>query len=160
MTEQPYSKRHLMLGLAAVPFSFFMPIAHSQDNEFVFTPQSTIGDVLDEPLFAPFASYLLPLELLSPTRRLSSENRAMKLSNLSRLLPYHTHIDVQEACSILNRLKQRAKSRQKIWIPLSSSDAGLFFTLVAKMLRSYLSPPAAVFRMSVQFTRASRMPKQ
>lgn len=23
MTEQPYSKRHLMLGLAAVPFSFF-----------------------------------------------------------------------------------------------------------------------------------------
>lgn len=127
MTEKLYSKRHLMMGLVAVPFSFFMPIAQSRDDKFAFTPQSTIGDVLDEPLFAPFASYLLPLELLSPTRRLGSKERAIKLSNLSHLLPYNTHIDVQEACSILNRLKQRSKSRQKIWIPLSHSDAGLLF---------------------------------
>ena len=63
-----------------------------------FTPQSTVGDVLDEPLFEPFARYLLPLETVSRYRDLSETDRQMPLSRLSRLLPYHTHVDVSAAC--------------------------------------------------------------
>lgn len=92
-----------------------------------FTPQSTVGDVLDEPLFEPFARYLLPLETVSRYRDLSETDRRMPLSRLSRLLPYHTHVDVSAACGILNRLKVRAKADDRIWIPLFHKDAGLFF---------------------------------
>ena len=67
-----------------------------------FTPQSTVGD-------------------------LSETDRQMPLSRLSRLLPYHTHVDVSAACGILNRLKVRAKADDRIWIPLFHKDAGLFF---------------------------------
>lgn len=122
------SRRQLLTFLAAASFSCFGPMSIARDiANGTFTPQSTVGDVLDEPLFAPFARYLLPLETVSRYRDLSDTDRKMPLSRLSRLLPYHTYIDVSEACGILNRLKARAKVDARIWIPLSHKDAGLFF---------------------------------
>lgn len=122
------SRRQLLTFLAAASFSSFGPMSIARDiANGTFTPQSTVGDVLDEPLFEPFARYLLPLETVSRYRDLSETDRKMPLSRLSRLLPYHTYIDVSEACGILNRLKARAKSDARIWIPLFHKDAGLFF---------------------------------
>lgn len=122
------SRRQLLTFLAAASFSFFCPMSTASDEAGgTFTPQSTIGDVLDEPLFEPCARYLLPLETVSHYRELSETDRKMPLSRLSRLLPYHIYIDVSEACGILNRLKTRAKADDRIWIPLSHKDAGLFF---------------------------------
>lgn len=122
------SRRQLLTFLAVASFSSFCPMSTASDEAGgTFTPQSTIGNVLDEPLFEPFARYLLPLETVSRYRDLSETDRKMPLSRLSRLLPYHTYIDVSEACGILNRLKARAKSDARIWIPLFHKDAGLFF---------------------------------
>lgn len=128
MVHKLGSRRQLLTFLAAASFSSFCPMSTASDEAGgTFTPQSTIGDVLDEPLFEPFARYLLPLETVSRYRELSETDRKMPLSRLSRLLPYHTYIDVSEACGILNRLKARAKADDRIWIPLSHKDAGLFF---------------------------------
>lgn len=128
MVHNPGSRRQLLTFLAAASFSCFGPMSIARDiADVTFTPQSTVGDVLDEPLFEPFARYLLPLETVSRFRDLSEADRKMPLSRLSRLLPYHTYVDVSQACGILNRLKARAKLGDRIWIPLSHKDAGLFF---------------------------------
>ena len=128
MVHNPGSRRQLLTFLVAASFSCFGPMSIARDiANGTFTPQSTVGDVLDEPLFEPFARYLLPLETVSRYRDLSETDRQMPLSRLSRLLPYHTHVDVSAACGILNRLKVRAKADDRIWIPLFHKDAGLFF---------------------------------
>ena len=92
-----------------------------------FSPQSTVGDVLDDPLFAGFSRYLLPLETLGNPHQMDADDRSMPLWQLDRLLPFHSHIDVGNACGVLNRMRARAQKKERIWVPLSSNDAGLFF---------------------------------
>lgn len=73
-----------------------------------FTTASTIGDLLAAPEFKGFAAYLLPLETLGGAARLSAAERRMPLSSLARLLPYHSHVDAERSCAILNRMRARA----------------------------------------------------
>lgn len=91
-----------------------------------FTTASTIGDLLAAPEFKGFAAYLLPLETLGGEARLSAAERRMPLSSLARLLPYHSHVDAERSCAILNRMRARAAAGEHIWIPLSRPGAGLF----------------------------------
>ena len=81
MVHNPGSRRQLLTFLAAASFSCFGPMSIARDiANGTFTPQSTVGDVLDEPLFEPFARYLLPLETVSRYRDLSETDRQMPLS--------------------------------------------------------------------------------
>lgn len=91
-----------------------------------FTTASTIGDLLAAPEFKGFAAYLLPLETLGGEARLSAAERRMPLSSLARLLPYHSHVDAERSCGILNCMRARAAADERIWIPLSRPGAGLF----------------------------------
>ena len=46
------SRRQLLMFLAAASFSSFSAMSIARDiADVTFTPQSTVGDVLDEPLF-------------------------------------------------------------------------------------------------------------
>lgn len=76
MVHNPGSRRQLLTFLAAASFSCFGPMSIARDiANGTFTQQSTVGDVLDEPLFEPFARYLLPLETVSRYRDLSETDR-------------------------------------------------------------------------------------
>lgn len=98
-----------------------------------FTKKCTLGEVFDDAAFRGFAPYLLPLETLVPSGSplsdaLSDERvRALRLSSLPRLLPYHSRVDAAAAAALLNRLDARAAAGEKVWIPLTGRDSGLFF---------------------------------
>ena len=83
MVHNPGSRRQLLTFLAAASFSCFGPMSIARDiANGTFTPQSTVGDVLDEPLFEPFARYLLPLETVSRYRDLSETDRIWRSVSL------------------------------------------------------------------------------
>lgn len=126
--DKLFRRQFLKLCAAVSVSSFFsMSSVSSAQSTEVFSPASTLGDVLDEPLFAGFSQYLLPLETLGGSQSVDSYDRLLRLTQLLRLLPFHSYINAENAADILNRLKARAREKKKIWIPLSHEGAGLFF---------------------------------
>lgn len=91
---------------------------------------SRISDVLNHPGFAGFARLLLPWD----DRSYDGE---MRLSNISSLLPYHSHVDPDVVVSALNRMIDDASQGKMIFFDFyteaqkqsepSKKQAGLFF---------------------------------
>lgn len=91
---------------------------------------SRISDVLNHPAFAGFARLLLPWD----DRSYDGE---MQLSNISALLPYHSHVDPNGVVSALNRMIDDVSKGQTIFFDFytetqkrsepSKRHAGLFY---------------------------------
>lgn len=79
---------------------------------------TTIGELLRRPEFDGYAEYLLPLEF-----RYRDD---WTMRDIPRLLPYHTGVDTEASVAILNRLSERARRGEKVWIDLGREDVGLF----------------------------------
>lgn len=94
------------------------------------TAQHTVGDLLAMPAFAPFAERLLPWD-----GRPADKN--LPLSQLGRLMPYHSAVNTADILGALNGLQQRAVQGQSVFYELYSSQeraadpakayTGLFF---------------------------------
>ena len=84
-----YGRRELMSVAAALAIAP-RPAPHLQVGD-------TIGTLLDSPAFAGFAPLLLPWDD-------RSYDRAMPLSAIGSLMPYHTHVDPAEEVAALNRM--------------------------------------------------------
>jgi acetyl esterase/lipase len=90
----------------------------------------TIGDVLRHPAFAGFARKLLPWDD-------RAYDEQMKLSAISSLLPYHTHVDIASAVQALNRMIDDASHGRQIHFDIyteaeqrdqpAKRNTGLFF---------------------------------
>lgn len=91
---------------------------------------STIQDVLAHPAFAGFGRLILPWD----DRSVDGD---MRLSNISTLLPYHSHVDPDDVVSALNRMIDDANIGKAIFYNLyteeqkqddpSKANSGLFF---------------------------------
>lgn len=79
---------------------------------------TTIGELLRRPEFEGYAEYLLPLEF--------GYRDDWTMRDIPRLLPYHTGVDPEASVAILNRLSERARRGEKLWIGLGREDVGLF----------------------------------
>jgi acetyl esterase/lipase len=79
---------------------------------------TTIGELLRRPEFDGYAEYLLPLEF--------GYRDDWTMRDIPRLLPYHTGVDPESSVAILNRLSERARRGEKVWIDLGREDVGLF----------------------------------
>lgn len=94
------------------------------------TAQHTVGDLLAMPAFAPFAERLLPWD-----GRPADKN--LPLSQLGRLMPYHSAVNTADILGALNGLQQRAVQGQSVFYELYSPQeraadpakayTGLFF---------------------------------
>ena len=91
---------------------------------------SRLSDLLNHPAFAGFSRLLLPWD----DRSYDGE---MRLSNISSLLPYHSHVTPDVVVSALNRLIDDASTGKSIFVDFyteaqkradpSKRHAGLFF---------------------------------
>ena len=94
------------------------------------SPDSTIGDILRHPAFAGFAPLLLPWD----DRAYDS---AMRLNDIGRLLPYHSHVDPRIVTASLNCLIDDVGAGKPVFYNFytaaekraepSRANAGLFF---------------------------------
>jgi hypothetical protein len=92
--------------------------------------QSTIGDILRNPAFAGFGPLILPWD----DRAYDEE---MRLTRISSLLPYHTHVDPATVTNALNRMIDDAAAGKTVFYRLYSEaqiqqqpkrgNTGLFF---------------------------------
>jgi acetyl esterase/lipase len=92
--------------------------------------QSTIRDILRHPSFAGFSHLILPWD-----DRAYDED--MRLTRISSLLPYHSHVDPETVASALNRMIDDAASGQTVFYRFYSEaerqqqparrNTGLFF---------------------------------
>ena len=82
------------------------------------TLDTTVGELLRRPEFDGYAEYLLPLEF--------GYRDDWTMRDIPRLLPYHTGVDPEASVAILNRLSERARRGEKVWIDLGREDVGLF----------------------------------
>ena len=90
----------------------------------------TVGILLDNPAFAGFAPLLLPWD----GRRY---DRAMRLTDIASLMPYHSHVDPAGAVVALNRMVDDANSGRRVFYDIYTDDqkrtepakarTGLFF---------------------------------
>ena len=123
---------------AAVASILLLPAAYSQarDNGMRANRgdhlgvQSTIGDILHHPAFAGFGSLILPWDD-------RAYDESMRLTRISSLLPYHTHVDPETVASGLNRMIDDAAAGKTVFYRFYSEaqrqqqpkrgNTGLFF---------------------------------
>lgn len=94
------------------------------------TVNSTIGDLLSHPALEGFAEQILPWDG-------RSYNESMKLSEMSALMPYHSHIDPENSVDAVNRLIDDVNEGKQVFYEFyseeemqadpSKKDTGLFF---------------------------------
>ena len=100
------------------------------ENEEHLTVNSTIGDLLNHPAFTGFAEQILPWDG-------RDYDESMKLSDMARLMPYHSHVNPQNSVDALNRLIDDVNSGKQVFYHFyseeekaadpSKEDTGLFF---------------------------------
>ncbi len=69
-------------------------------QEEYLTTENTVGDVVSHPAFAGFGQFILPLEW--------GYDAGMTLAEIPSLLPYHSHIDPQQAVDTINGMADMA----------------------------------------------------
>lgn len=94
------------------------------------TPDSTIHDVISHPAFRGFGRFILPLDRGTADLR-------MPLSRMGTLLPYHSHVNLEKAVEIINRMVEEAGTGRQIFYSFysgkqkrqdaSRENTGLFF---------------------------------
>jgi acetyl esterase/lipase len=92
--------------------------------------QSTIGDILRHPAFAGFGRLILPWDN-------RAYDEAMRLTHISSLLPYHTHVDPETVTNALNRMIDDAAAGKTVFYSFypeaqrqqqpKTANTGLFF---------------------------------
>ena len=105
-------------------------IGMSSNRSGHFGGQSTIGDILRHPAFAGFGPLILPWD----DRAYDEE---MRLTRISSLLPYHTHVDPETVTTALNRMIDDAAAGKTVFYRFYSearrqqqprrANTGLFF---------------------------------
>lgn len=98
-------------------------------SQFLDT-RSTVGDILEHPAFAGFAPLILPWDG-------RDYDRAMPLTEMGTLLPYHSLVDPETVAASLNRMIDDIGKGHKVFYDLydkaekvddpSKRNAGLFF---------------------------------
>lgn len=158
----------LLMGLAAPPAIAGAPDAGhpaGQGGEIVappndvvagkhLSPDGTLGDLLAHPAFAGFASLLLPWDG-------RTYDPAMRLADITSLVPYHTHVEPQVVIRSLDRLIDDVARGQRIFYDLydeaemrrqpDKAYAGLFF------LRGKPGAPFAVIAPGGAFTHVASL---
>lgn len=93
--------------------------AHINSVDGHLTTSNAVGDVLDHPAFEGFSEYILPLEW--------GYDRAMPLSQVASLLPFHNYIDAEQCVGYINQMIDSVAAGRKIYYELGRRDSGLFF---------------------------------
>lgn len=116
------------------------------------SPDGTLGDLLAHPAFAAFAPLLLPWDG-------RAYDPAMRLADITSLVPYHTHVEPQVVMRGLDRLIDDVARGQRIFYDLYDEAekrrqpdkvyAGLFF------LRGKPGAPFAVIAPGGAFTHVA-----
>lgn len=106
-----------------------------------FTPDTSLGEVMDDPALMGFAEHLMPW----PDR---GYDLNVPLRDFGRLLPYHSNINADEIAASLDRIANDAARGSRVFYPIytdaeiatdpAKRDTGLFF------LRGKLGAPFAV----------------
>ena len=79
-----------------------------------FTNETTVGEVEDAPLFAPFGRLLFPTTFCVPSR-------PTPLANLDRSLPWYSEVEAQTTLDVLNYLYQARAAGDPVYYPLYTS---------------------------------------
>jgi acetyl esterase/lipase len=117
--------------LMAVPQTAFAQAGRTADKQYSrLTVDSTIGDLISHLAFEGFGARVLPWDG-------RDYDREAKLSMLSTLLPYHSHVDTASTVSALNRMIEDADRNWQIFFEIYSDNekheepakrhAGLFY---------------------------------
>ena len=95
-----------------------------------FTPETTIGEMLNHPAFEGFAERLLP-------RAEDRQQTALPLREAEALMPYHSLINADDMAAGLNFLKRQARRQEPVFFEFYTADeqradprkaqTGLFF---------------------------------
>ena len=119
-------RRPMMSSLATLA----MPFPASAQAAFHLRAEDTLGTLLDHPAFAGFAPLLLPWDD-------RGYDRAMPLSAMASLMPYHTHVDPAEAVAALNRMIDDIDAGRRVFFDIydaaqkradpAKAHTGLFF---------------------------------
>ena len=79
------------------------------------TRNDTIGAMIDHPAFRGFGHLLLPWN--------DSADLDLPLSRIARLLPYHSHVDVDTVVHALNRMIDAANAGDTVFYDIYPEDA-------------------------------------
>ncbi len=79
----------------------------------VFTPESTVKDVLSAPEFSGFAERLFPWDRRTPPADLP-------LSRISELMPYHSHVNPDEIAKTLTRMASDGRAGRTVFFDIYS----------------------------------------
>ena len=79
------------------------------------TRNDTIGVLIDHPAFRGFGHLLLPWN--------DRMDLDLPLSRIARLLPYHSHVDVDTVVQALNRMIDASNARETIFYDIYSEEA-------------------------------------
>jgi len=100
------------------------------DRGVIFSSQSTIGDILGHPAFAGFARRILPWDD-------RDYDGSMRLSDIRRLLPYHSRVEPAVVADGLNRMVADVDAGKTVFYDIygqdeknadpAKQDTGLFF---------------------------------
>ncbi|MDR2834150.1 MAG: alpha/beta hydrolase fold domain-containing protein [Streptococcaceae bacterium] len=95
-----------------------------------FTNQTTIGEVLINPEFKPFARYIFPVKQRRNVEYLT-------IDDIHSLLPYHQNVEVTTTIEVLNYFQNEVKKDRQLFYDIynedekredsAKKDTGLFF---------------------------------
>ena len=154
---------------AAVASILLLPVAYSQTRNTGMSAnrgdhlgvQSTIGDILHHPAFAGFGRLILPWDD-------RTYDESMRLTRISSLLPYHTHVDPATVAGALNRVIDDAAAGKTVFYRFyfeaqrqqqpKRGNTGLFFFRGRPGAPSRSFPRVAGSPMSAPSTKASPLP--
>ena len=83
------------------------------------TKSDTLSTLLNHPAFRGFSQYILPQGRY--------RNEEMPLGNIATLLPYHSHVNAENALVCINKMIDLISKGDKIFHDIGRSGAGLFF---------------------------------
>ena len=81
-----------------------------------FSENSTVGEVIRDPVFSPFGRLLFPVDLSIP------ERMTLKQVSRSDVLLWYTNLHAEKTVEILNELYKRASSGETIFYPIYSEQ--------------------------------------
>ena len=104
-----------------------LPVAAAEKENNMLSLQNTVGDILKQPEFSGFAQKILPWD------ETGRNNPEIKISEISRLMPYHHNIVPEDVLAPLNYLIHEAGNGKQIFYDIypdsdkRRENTGLFF---------------------------------
>lgn len=118
---------YLICRLLLMGMLVSLPAFAQKKEKNMLSAQNTVEDILNRPEFSGFAQKLLPWD------ETSINNPQIKISEISRLMPYHNNIETKDVLAPLNYLLNKIKQGSQVFYDIYPENdkrqkhTGIFF---------------------------------